>query len=94
MKIYEGPNIRNVALVGHGHSGKTQLISSLLFTAGMVNRLGKVDDGTSITDYDEEEIKRRFTISASLAYAEWGKTKINFMRRIIYRRLCATYFNQ
>lgn len=79
MKIYEGPNIRNVALVGHGHSGKTQLVSSLLFAAGMVNRLGKVDDGTSITDYDEEEIQRKFTISASLAYAEWGKTKINFI---------------
>ncbi len=79
MKIYEGPNIRNVALVGHGHSGKTQLVSSLLFAAGMVNRLGKVDDGTSITDFDEEEIQRKFTISASLAYAEWGKTKINFI---------------
>ena len=79
MKIYEGLNIRNVALVGHGHSGKTQLVSSLLFAAGMVNRLGKVDDGTSITDYDEEEIQRKFTISASLAYAEWGRTKINFI---------------
>lgn len=79
MKIYEGTNVRNVALVGHGHSGKTQLVSSLLFTAGMVTRLGKVDDGTSITDYDEEEIQRKFTISASLAYAEWGKTKINFI---------------
>ncbi len=79
MKIYEGSNIRNVALVGHGHSGKTQLVSSLLFTAGMVNRLGKVDDGSSITDYDEEEIQRKFTISASLAYAEWGKSKINFI---------------
>jgi elongation factor G len=65
--------------VGHGHSGKTQLVSALLYTAGMVNRLGKVDDGTSITDYDEEEIQRKFTISASLAYAEWGKNKINFI---------------
>lgn len=79
MKIYEGSNVRNVALVGHGHSGKTQLVSALLFTAGMVNRLGKVDDGTSVTDYDEEEIQRKFTISATLAYAEWGKTKINFI---------------
>lgn len=79
MRIYEGSNIRNVALVGHGHSGKTQLVSALLYTAGMVNRLGKVDDGTSITDYDEEEIQRKFTISASLAYAEWGKNKINFI---------------
>jgi elongation factor G len=79
VKIYDGQSIRNVALVGHGHTGKTQLVSSLLFTAGMVNRLGKVDDGTSITDYDEEEIQRKFSISAGLAHAEWGKTKINFI---------------
>ena len=79
VKIYEGENIRNVALVGHGDTGKTQLVSALLFTAGMVNRLGKVDDGTSVTDYDEEEIQRKFSISASLAFAEWGKTKINFL---------------
>jgi elongation factor G len=79
VKIYEGENIRNVALVGHGDTGKTQLVSALLFTASMVNRLGKVDEGTSVTDYDEEEIQRKFSISASLAYAEWGKTKINFI---------------
>ena len=79
MKIYDAQNLRNVALAGHGGSGKTQLVSALLFAAGMANRLGKVDDGTSVTDYDEEEIQRRFSISASLAYAEWGKTKINFI---------------
>ena len=79
MKTYDGENIRNVALVGHGDTGKTQLVSALLFTSGMVNRLGKVDEGTSVTDYDEEEIQRKFSISASLAYAEWGKTKINFV---------------
>jgi elongation factor G len=79
VKIYDGENIRNVALVGHGDTGKTQLVSALLFTAGMVNRLGKVDDGTSVTDYDEEEIQRKFSITAALAYAEWGKTKINFI---------------
>ncbi len=65
MKIYDGTAIRNVALVGHGHTGKTQLVSALLFTAGVVNRLGKVDEGTSITDYDEEEIQRKFSISAA-----------------------------
>jgi elongation factor G len=79
VKTYDGQNIRNVALIGHGDTGKTQLVSALLFTAGMVNRLGKVDEGTSVTDYDEEEIQRKFSISAALAYAEWGKTKINFI---------------
>jgi elongation factor G len=79
VRIYDGQDIRNVALVGHGDTGKTQLVSALLYTAGMVNRLGKVDEGTSITDYDEEEIQREFSITAGLAYAEWGKTKINFI---------------
>jgi elongation factor G len=79
VKIYDGQNLRNVALVGHGGSGKTQLVSALLYAAGMVNRLGRVDDGTSTTDYDEEEIQRKFTVSVALAYAEWGKTKINFI---------------
>ncbi|MGH9342218.1 MAG: GTP-binding protein, partial [Terriglobia bacterium] len=79
MKSYEGANIRNVALIGHGHTGKTQLISSLLFTAGMVNRLGRVDEGSSVTDYEDEEIQRKFSIGASLAYAEWDKCKINFI---------------
>jgi elongation factor G len=79
VRIYDGQDIRNVALVGHGDTGKTQLVSALLYAAGMVNRLGKVDDGTSTTDFDEEEIQRKFSITAGLAYAEWGKTKINFI---------------
>jgi len=79
VKNYDGANIRNIVLVGHGHTGKTQLVSALLYSAGLANRMGKVDDGTSITDFDEEEIHRKFSISASLAYAEWGKTKINFI---------------
>jgi elongation factor G len=68
-----------VALVGHSGAGKTQLISTLLFDAGAVNRLGRVDDGTTVTDYDEEEISRKHTLSAALAYAEWNKTKINLI---------------
>jgi elongation factor G len=79
MKVYDAQNLRNVALVGHSGAGKTQLISTLLFDAGAVNRLGRVDDGTSVTDYDDEEISRKHTLSASLAYAEWNKTKINFI---------------
>lgn len=79
MRVYDAASIRNVAVVGHGGSGKTQLVSALLFDAGMVNRLGLVNDGTTVTDYDEEEIARKHTLSASLAYAEWNKTKINLI---------------
>lgn len=79
MKVYDAASIRNVAVAGHGGSGKTQLVSALLFDAGMVNRLGKVDEGNTVTDYDEEEIARKHTLTASLAYAEWNKTKINLI---------------
>ena len=67
MKVYEAANIRNVAVVGHGGCGKTQLASALLFASGMVNRLGQVDEGNTVTDYDEEEIARKHTLAASLA---------------------------
>jgi elongation factor G len=79
MKVYDTGSIRNVAVVGHGGSGKTQLVSAMLFDAGMVNRLGKVDEGNTVTDFDEEEIARRHTLSSSLAYAEWNKSKINII---------------
>ena len=79
MKVYDAASIRNVALIGHSGAGKTQLVSALLFDAGAVNRLGRVDEGTTVTDYDEEEIARKHTLSASLAYAEWSKHKINLI---------------
>lgn len=79
MKVYDAASIRNVALVGHSGSGKTQLASAILSDAGMINRFGKVDDGTTITDYDDEEIARKHTLAASLAYAEWNKVKINLI---------------
>jgi elongation factor G len=79
MKVYEVPEIRNVALIGHGSSGKTSLASALLFSAGAVNRLGKVDQGTTVTDYDEEEIARKVSISSALCHAEWKKCKINLI---------------
>ena len=79
MKTYEGANIRNVAVIGHSHSGKTSLVSAMLYTAGATQRLGRVDDGSTVTDYDEEEISRQMTISAALAPVEWGKTKINLI---------------
>ena len=85
MKAYTGEHIRNVGIVGHGDTGKTQLVSSLLFTAGMTNRLGKVAEGNTVTDWDEEETARKITIKTGLAYAEYAppgqteKTKINFL---------------
>jgi len=85
MKAYASEFIRNVGIVGHGDTGKTQLVSSLLYTAGMTNRLGKVTEGNTVTDWDEEEIARKISIQPALAYAEWSlpgaaeKTKINFI---------------
>ena len=79
MKVYDAASIRNVALVGHSASGKTQLVAAILTDAGMVTRFGKVDDGTTVTDFDEEEVARKHTLSASLAYAEWNKVKINLI---------------
>ena len=83
MKVYEAANLRNLALIGHGHAGKTTLVSAMLYTAGAAPRLGRVDDGSAITDYDEEEIARQMSISTGLAFVEWGKTdskvKINLL---------------
>ena len=79
MKVYDAPNIRNVALVGHGGSGKTTLASALLFNAGAVNRLGRVEDGTTATDFDPDEIERQISLQTALAWAEWKKTKINLL---------------
>jgi elongation factor G len=79
MKVYDAAAIRNVALVGHGGCGKTQLAAAMLFGAGAVNRLGKVDEGSSTTDFDDEEIARKHTLSSSLAHAEWRHVKINLI---------------
>jgi elongation factor G len=79
MKVYEGSEIRNVALIGHGHSGKTSLAAGMLYTAGASNRLTRVDEGNTVTDFDEEEVQRKLTISTALAYAEWKKAKINLL---------------
>ncbi len=79
MKTYEGKDIRNVGVVGHGDSGKTSLTSGLLFTAAVTNRLLRVDVGNTITACVDEEIARKITISTALAVAEWKKTKINIL---------------
>ncbi|MGH9812723.1 MAG: elongation factor G [Candidatus Acidiferrales bacterium] len=81
MKVYTGENIRTVGLTGHGDTGKTSLVTAFLYTAGLSDRLGRVDEGQSVTDFDDEEITRKVSIWSALAHAEWGggKTKINFI---------------
>jgi len=79
MKVYSGSEIRNVAVVGHNDTGKTTLVSQLLFNAGATTRLGRIEDGTTVTDFDPDEIERRHSISAAIAFAEWKNTKINLI---------------
>ena len=77
MKDYAGKDVRNVGIVGHGDCGKTTLAAAMLYTAGATNRLTRVDEGNTITDFDDEEIDRKVSISTAIAIAEWGDTKIN-----------------
>ncbi len=79
MKVYDAPHIRNVAVVGHGGCGKTSLVSALLFDMGAINRLGRVDDGTAVTDFDPDEIERKISLQTALAYGEWRKVKVNLL---------------
>ena len=79
MKDYSANNIKNVAVVGHGGSGKTSLVEAMLFKAGCTDRLGKVADGNTVSDYDTEEIKRRASLSLSIDPVEFQNTKINLL---------------
>jgi len=79
MKIFATKDIRNVGIVGHGHCGKTSVVAGLLYAAGATNRLTRVDEGNTVTDYDEEEINRKLTISSSIASIEWKGTRINLI---------------
>jgi len=79
MKVYSGSEIRNVAVAGHNDTGKTTLVSQLLFNAGATTRLGRIDEGTTTTDFDSDEIERKHSISSAIAYAEWKNTKINLL---------------
>ena len=79
MKQYDASNIRNIAVVGHGGSGKTSLVEGLLFRTGGSDRLGKVTDGTTVSDYDAEEIKRKSSLNLSVVPIEYNDTKINLL---------------
>ena len=79
MKVYRTDEIRNVVLLGHGGSGKTSLVEAMAYVSGAVNRMGKVADGNTISDFDKEEQKREFSIGTTLVPIEWEKAKINIL---------------
>jgi len=79
MKAFSTENIRNLAVIGHGDAGKTQLVSSLLYVAGTTPRWGKVDEGSTMTDYDEDSIERKVSLNNNFAHLEYKDTKINLI---------------
>ena len=79
MKLYDTSKIRNFCLLGHGNSGKTSLAEAMLYTAGSIEKLGRTRDGNTATDFDPEEIKRKFSISTAVANCDWGGLKFNII---------------
>ena len=79
MDVFRTDRIRNVVLLGHGGAGKTSLAEAMAYLSGITSRMGKVTDGNTISDFDKEEIKRKFSISTSVIPIEWGKVKINVL---------------
>lgn len=79
MDVFRTDRIRNVVLLGHGGAGKTTLVEAMAYLSGITNRLGKVTDGNTVSDFDKEEIKRKFSISASVVPIRWDKEKLNII---------------
>ncbi len=79
MKEYKTEQLRNIALLSHGSAGKTSLAEAMLFNTGAINRLGRVDEGTTVSDYDEEEVRRHISLSTSIVPCEWKGHKINVL---------------
>ena len=80
MKGYKSENIRNVALVGHGGCGKTTFLEAALLATGVISRLGKVEDGQTVSDYDKMEIEKGYSINCAVVPVEYNKVKINHSR--------------
>ena len=79
MKAFSTENLRNLAVIGHGDAGKTQLVSSLMYVAGATPRWGKVDEGTTITDHEEDSIEKKITLNNNFAHLEYKDKKINLI---------------
>jgi len=78
-KVYEPAHVRNIALIGHGGSGKTSFAEAALYTTGATNRLGKIEDGSTLSDYHPDEIERQISINTSMLYTDWNNTKLNIL---------------
>ena len=79
MKVYKAEDIRNIAIVGHGGHGKTTFTEAVLYNSGVLERMGKVEDGNTVSDYDPEEIKRKISIGLSVVPVEHDKYKLNLI---------------
>src|SRR5918998_4536927 len=79
MPAVESGKIRNVAVVGHRGTGKTSLVEAMLFQAGAVNRLGSIEAGSTVSDWDDDERRRRMSLSSTLCHFEWQERKINVL---------------
>lgn len=79
MQVFSGKDVRNIAIAGHGDHGKTSLVAAMLRTAGVTNRLTSIDEGNTVTDFDDEEIARKVSISTGLAHIEWYDCKLNLI---------------